>query len=233
MRHANALKSSSNEPKSIASTPPPLGNLPSRPWTTMARSGSTSSKATRRARSIVASPRLISTAQRCPLGSSRTRSTSTFGRGAVETCFGTLRDDSQHVLDNEPFPTESGNRMAEDGFLVVQTQQRMHDSAIADVDLGRLDQALSDVGVVGWQPVQPSAKTCKTGIQCLICKLSPVSAMSQSPMTGQCNESHTHTNAPRSSASPPCDKLGNAVTARCSPSKLKSRALTSCTRCNP
>lgn len=49
-------------------------------------------------------------------------------------------------------PARSRDRMAEDVIKRVEPKECMHEAAVADVSLGRLDQPLADVGVKGLQP---------------------------------------------------------------------------------
>ena len=74
------------------------------------------------------------------------------GLGAKEARRRTGGHRGQQVLDHEPFPAGAGHGMAGEGVVVFDAEQGVDQTAVPDVDLGRLDQPLADVGVEGPQP---------------------------------------------------------------------------------
>jgi len=73
------------------------------------------------------------------------------GRGAVKTCICPPRRGGQQRLNDEPFPTSPRHRVAENLLQPWQTQQRVHNAAVAHINLGRFHQPLAGVVVPGRQ----------------------------------------------------------------------------------
>jgi len=58
---------------------------------------------------------------------------------------------SQCLLDNVALPARADPGLHKQCALVWNVQQRMHETAVAPVELGPLDEAFADVRLVGWQ----------------------------------------------------------------------------------
>lgn len=63
-----------------------------------------------------------------------------------------FRSNREQVFDDESLPACPHHRMREQRFLASDSQERMDESAVAHIHLGRLHEALPDVGLPGLKP---------------------------------------------------------------------------------
>ena len=62
-----------------------------------------------------------------------------------------LGEHPHQLFQHKAFPGRPQDRMPQDRITIGQLQQRVQETTIAQIDLGRLDEALADIRVVGWQ----------------------------------------------------------------------------------
>ena len=74
------------------------------------------------------------------------------GAGAIEGRLPVARCAGDERLDDQSLPGHARDGMSEEAIEVGDAEERMDETAVADVDLGRLHQPLADVDVPRLQP---------------------------------------------------------------------------------
>ena len=74
------------------------------------------------------------------------------GGGAVKPAPASIRRQVQQGFDHEALPAGARHRMAQHRLGIVQTQEGVHQAAVAHQHLGRAHQPLAHVGVKRRQP---------------------------------------------------------------------------------
>jgi len=71
--------------------------------------------------------------------------------GSIVVRLGAVRRDSDQSLKDKALPGLANDRVTEQSFLIPNARQRVCDTAVAHIYLGRLDQPLADIPMPGRQ----------------------------------------------------------------------------------